>query len=556
MFAAMSKMDSLQRFISRVAVSAGLIAGGAEAVQADQRTVDGPPLPRQSDAIRILSQATNGGLRDAETIRTVNITDLNTGGVSSATSTVWESYRQLPTSERNSSEFMGDLFAEWGVITAEVAGTLDGYHFRPLDPFPESDYQKQFRYLSESTIFSDFSEYVTPELLDQHFYMPGDVLVFPNQYEVYVFSHDENGTAMFINPRNSENENAYLPIQEIKVIPVPVDGQVLRVNIPALRNFQARAREIFETDNSPETIRVSQLPQKVWHYGNYASNGYGIPYGPEDNETITVEGTVNRVFDRHQMVESILGQEGEMRLHLDLTFVNSDGLIVNYDQSGNGTGDTEDFINAILDRAQQEGKQVEFTINVRVPENWQMNDVQKFITDFFGPTHAYLTDDVRNRMGPIGLSIDPELPGTHGLGGTPLTYADMNNLFVAARLSGMTGRFWVYDVGVTPTDGYLSTQNSENQSPVETSLHPEIGFISMGIGSAEDKKNVVASRAVTDALGNERAYAQMMFYSPISPYLARAGEFDHFSDTQTFLDVLEPFEVDGVPVSLEYVALQ
>ncbi|MBP9700349.1 hypothetical protein KBD71_03645 [Candidatus Woesebacteria bacterium] len=552
----MSKMDSLQRFISRVAVSAGLIAGAAEAVQADQRTVDGPPLPRQSDAIRILSQATNGGLRDAETIRTVNIADINTGGVSSATSTVWESYRQLPASERNSSEYMGDLFAEWGVITAEVAGTLDGYHFRPLDPFPESDYQKQFRYLSESTIFPEFSEYVTPELLDQHFYMPGDVLVFPNQYEVYVFSHDENGTAMFINPRNTGNQNAYLSIQEIKLIPVPVDGQVLRVNIPAFRNFQARAREFFETDNSPETVTVPQIPQKVWHYGNYASNGFGFRNGPEDTEITTIEGMVNRVFNRHQMVESILGQEGEMLMHVDLTFVNSDGLIANYDQSGNGIGDTEDFINAIVDRAHQEGKQVEFTIDIRVPENWQVDNIQQFITDFFGPTHAYLSDSVRNRMGAIGLSIDPELPGTQGLGGTPLTYADINNLFVTARLSGMTGRFWVYDVGVTPSDGYLNTQNSESDSPVESSLHPEVGFVSMGIGSVEDKRNVIESRATQDSLGTERAYGQMMFYPPISPYLGGPGEYDQFSDPESFLHVLQPSIVDGIPVSLEYVALQ
>lgn len=549
-------MDSIHRLLSRVAISAGLIVGGKEAVQAGERSVDGPPIARQSEAIRILSQATGRGFRDLETTGTINRTDVNTGGLVTATTTVWEEYRQLPASERNSSEFVGNLFAEWGVFTAEVLGTVDQYHFRPLDPFPESDYQKQYRFLSESTIFGDFSEYVTPDQLSQHFYMPGDILIFPNQYEVYVFSHDEGGIAMFINPRNTDSQSSFVSIQEIKEFPVPVDGQVLRVNIPELRNFQQRARLTFETDNSPERAPVAQLPDTVSHYGNYASNGFGFPNGPEDTGVVTVEGTADRVFERHQAVEAILGQEGEMNLHIDLTFVNSDGLIINYDQNGNGVGDTEDFINALLDRAQQEGRQVEFSISIRVPENWHIDDIQRFITDFYGPSHEYLSDSVRNRMGVIGLSIDPELPGTVGLGGNPLTYADINNLFVTARLSGMTGKFRVYDVGLTPGDGYLNTRGIQSNSPVDTSLHPEIGFISMGIGSVEDKKRVIESRAVPDALGTNRSYAQMMFFEPISHYLARSGEADHFSDSESFLSVLEPIIVDGVPVSLEYVALQ
>jgi len=72
----------------------------------------------------------------------------------------------------------------------------------------------------------------------------------------------------------------------------------------------------------------------------------------------------------------------------------------------------------------------------------------------------------------------------------------------------------------------------------------------------EDKKRVIESRAVPDALGTNRSYAQMMFFEPISHYLARSGEADHFSDSESFLSVLEPIIVDGVPVSLEYVALQ
>lgn len=549
-------MDSIQRLLTRVAVSAGLIVGGNEAVSASDRSVDGPPVTRHSEAIRVLSQVSAGGNRDTEHVRTVNLPDIHSGGLETATTRAWESYRELPASERNSSEFVGDLFAEWGVLTAEVTGTLDAYHFRPLDPFPESDYQKQYRYLSESTIFGAFSQLVTPELLDQHFYMPGDVLIFPNQYEVYVFSHDENGTAMFINPRHTVDQDAFVSIQEIKEFPVPVDRQILRVNIPQLRDFQQRARTIYETDNSPERAPIAQLPQTVSHYGNYASNGFGFPNGPEDTAVVTVEGTADRVFERHQAVEAILGQEGEMTMHIDLTFVNSDGLIVNYDQSGNGVGDTEDFIHALLDRAQQEGRQVEFSISVRVPEDWHLDTIQQFITDFYGPTHTYLSDAVRARMGRIGLSIDPELPGTEGLGGTPLTYADINNLYITSRLSGMTGRFRVYDVGVTPADGYLNTRNIQSNSPVDTTLHPEIGFISMGIGSADDKKRVIESRALPEALGINRFYSQMMFYEPISPYLARSGEADRFSDPESFISVLRPIMVNGIPVSLEFVALQ
>lgn len=552
----MSRMDSIHRLISRVALSAGLLAAGNDAVHAHEREIDDPPTPRQSEAIHIVAQATGGGNRDSENVRTINLTEATLPGLENPVTSVIETYRQQPRSERNSSEFVGDLFAEWGVLTAEVAGTLEEYHFRPLDPFPESDYQKQYRYLSEATVFGDFAEFVSPEQLDLHFYVPGDVLVLPNQYNIYVFSHDEQGNAQFVDPRADASQPTTISLDDIKTIPIPVDGQILLVNIPELRNFQQRARSIFETDNSPEREPTAQLPQTVSQYGNYSGNGFGFRNSPEDNAVVTVEGTVDRVFERHEAVEAILGQEGQMSMHFDLTFVNSDGLIVNYDQNGNSVGDTEDFINALLDRAEQEGRQIDFSINIRVPENWHIDDIQQFITDFYGPSHAYLSDAVRIRMGDIGLSIDPELPGTEGLGGTPLTYADINNLFATARLAGMTGRFGVYDVGVTPADGYLNTRNIQSNSPVDTTLHPEIGFISMGIGSAEDKKRVIESRANSQSLGIRRFYAQMMFYEPISPYLAGNREADSFSDPESFISVLQPIMVDGVPVSLEYVALQ